>query len=293
MINNTYFKILDTYKEDCTKNGIKRYRIYYLIETKYGLCKTLEDNFKKGYMPRITSALNPTQYWTNMAKEIHGDKYDYSLAVYINNNTKIKIICPIHGVFEQTSSSHVYKKCGCPKCIGKYKTTEDVLNIFNTSHNYFYNYPGFVFKNNKQRIDIVCPLHGEFNQQISVHFKSGCPTCGKDNLNGNIWSYTEWQKAAEASKNFDTFKVYILKCWDENEEFYKIGKTYTSVKRRYHGPSKLPYKYEIVQEIVFNSARLCCEYEKELHNFNKQYRYFPLKNFTGNKECFTQYALDF
>ncbi len=33
------------------------------------------------------------------AKKIHGDKYDYSLVNYINNTTKIKIICSTHGSF--------------------------------------------------------------------------------------------------------------------------------------------------------------------------------------------------
>lgn len=49
------------------------------------------------------------------AKEIHGDKYDYSKVEYINNHSKVCIICPIHGEFWQNASSHL-KGCGCPKC---------------------------------------------------------------------------------------------------------------------------------------------------------------------------------
>jgi len=48
--------------------------------------------------------------------QVHGDKYDYSLVDYKNNHTKIKIICKIHGIFEQTPKTHIYKKYGCPKC---------------------------------------------------------------------------------------------------------------------------------------------------------------------------------
>lgn len=33
------------------------------------------------------------------AKQVHGDKYDYSKVVYIDANTKVSIICPIHGGF--------------------------------------------------------------------------------------------------------------------------------------------------------------------------------------------------
>ena len=30
------------------------------------------------------------------AKKIHGDKYDYSLVNYINNNSKVKLFFPLH-----------------------------------------------------------------------------------------------------------------------------------------------------------------------------------------------------
>lgn len=54
----------------------------------------------------------------NVSREIHGDKYDYSLInpdTYDGGNNKSKIICPDHGVFEQRMNSHV-KGHGCPKC---------------------------------------------------------------------------------------------------------------------------------------------------------------------------------
>jgi hypothetical protein len=47
------------------------------------------------------------------------------------------------------------------------------------------------------------------------------------------WSYTQWKEAADQSKNFDSFKVYIIKCWNENEEFYKIGKTFLTINQRF------------------------------------------------------------
>lgn len=50
------------------------------------------------------------------AKEIHGNKYDYSLVDYIGSFDKVKIICPTHGVFEQTPNGHLNLRNGCPKC---------------------------------------------------------------------------------------------------------------------------------------------------------------------------------
>lgn len=56
-----------------------------------------------------------TEEWVAKAREVHGDKYDYSKSEYINSRSKISIICPIHGIFKQEANSHL-KGSGCPKC---------------------------------------------------------------------------------------------------------------------------------------------------------------------------------
>jgi hypothetical protein len=55
------------------------------------------------------------------SEKVHRDskgnsKYDYSEVVYKNNHTKVKIICPHHGVFEQTPSVHKDAGSGCKHC---------------------------------------------------------------------------------------------------------------------------------------------------------------------------------
>lgn len=55
------------------------------------------------------------QNFIEKAKKVHGNKYDYSKVNYINNDTKIKIICPTHGIFEQAPTNHL-KGHGCPFC---------------------------------------------------------------------------------------------------------------------------------------------------------------------------------
>lgn len=49
------------------------------------------------------------------ARNIHGDKYDYSMVVYENNHTKVDIICQTHGVFQITPMSHLQGQ-GCKFC---------------------------------------------------------------------------------------------------------------------------------------------------------------------------------
>ena len=54
--------------------------------------------------------------WITKAKLVHDeDKYDYSKVIYINNKTKVCIICLIHGEFWQSPEHHL-KGSGCPIC---------------------------------------------------------------------------------------------------------------------------------------------------------------------------------
>ena len=62
------------------------------------------------------------------SKKVHGDKYDYSLVDYVNAITKVKIVCKIHGDFEQTPNTHLggggCKKCGTIKVAEFHKNRE-------------------------------------------------------------------------------------------------------------------------------------------------------------------------
>lgn len=57
-----------------------------------------------------------TKEFIEKASKVHGDKFDYSLVNYVNAHTKVNIICPVHGVFQQIPSSHWYLQQGCPIC---------------------------------------------------------------------------------------------------------------------------------------------------------------------------------
>lgn len=53
-----------------------------------------------------------TEIFIKVAKEIHGDEYDYSLVNYKNNKTKVEIICKKHGIFRQLPVNHNNGKSG-------------------------------------------------------------------------------------------------------------------------------------------------------------------------------------
>jgi ferredoxin-like protein FixX len=52
----------------------------------------------------------------NKANIIHNNFYDYSLVEYNNAITKVKILCPKHGVFKQNPKDHINQSHGCPLC---------------------------------------------------------------------------------------------------------------------------------------------------------------------------------
>lgn len=58
--------------------------------------------------PRLTR-----EVFIERARGVHGDKYDYFEVKYVNTKTKVRILCPIHGVFLQTPEKHMAGQ-GCP-----------------------------------------------------------------------------------------------------------------------------------------------------------------------------------
>lgn len=120
----------------------------------------------------------------NSFNNIHNNRYDYSLVNYVNYNTKIKIKCNVHGIFEQTPKNHILNKCGCPKCAVTYKSNKlklsqsEFINKSNLIHNNKYDYSLVEYVNNKVLVNIICSKHGIFKQAPLHHMRGiGCPFC--------------------------------------------------------------------------------------------------------------------
>lgn len=56
-----------------------------------------------------------TEEFVEKSRDIHGNTYDYSNVIYSRSNKSIGIICPDHGIFEQSPNSHLNGR-GCSKC---------------------------------------------------------------------------------------------------------------------------------------------------------------------------------
>jgi len=176
---------------------------------------------KCGRKSSITSHRLSTPEFIKKAKEIHGDKYDYSLTEYISSKEKVKIICPEHGVFKQSPGNHLAGS-GCMKCRKKLlpqcnKFTHDkFIKKLKPESIQRYKYPVISFFEYQSKIPIICPVHGEFVQYAHNHLNqnNGCPKC--------------------AEYGFNPDKPAILYyLYDPQEDLYKIGITNKTIEERF------------------------------------------------------------
>ena len=182
-----------------------------IICPKHGVFKKTPSNFWSGSeCPKCTEERLGREFEINTEKfikramEIHGDSYEYSMVDYKNNSTKVNIICPIHGVFQQRPADHLSGQ-GCPKCgIAKNSenralSTEEFIKRAREIHGDKYDYSLVDYKNGREKVNIICPIHGVFEQSPEVHIlqKAGCPKCA-DKMNGENLRKSQEQFINEA-----------------------------------------------------------------------------------------------
>lgn len=129
------------------------------------------------------------------AKEIHGNKYDYSKAIYKKYNEKVCIVCPIHGEFWQTPNEHL-SGSGCLRCSyekrGNIKrgTKEAFIEKAKEIHGNKYDYSKVNYETENVKVCIICPKHGEFWQTPHSHLNGrGCPSCNTSHVEDDISSF--------------------------------------------------------------------------------------------------------
>jgi very-short-patch-repair endonuclease len=146
-------------------------------------CPNCFKNFKK-----------TTEQFINEAKQIHGDKYDYSKVNYQGNKKKVEIICQKHGSFFMTPLYHLQGH-GCQKCyderrgnaIRKSNETfiEELKDIYMGLN---YDFSKVKYANSNTKVTIICPKHGEFNVTPNHVITRGdaCPYCNKSHLERDV-----------------------------------------------------------------------------------------------------------
>ena len=150
---------------------------------------------KCGINRRTISQTSNIEMFIKKAREIHGDKYDYSKVEYINNKTKVCIICPEHREFWMKPNAHLNGQ-GCPLCgiengiEKRRKTIEIFIEQANNIHNNKYDYSKVEYVDSHTKVCIICPEHGEFWQMPNSHLSGvGCPVCKSSKLELKMLSF--------------------------------------------------------------------------------------------------------
>lgn len=303
-------------------------------------------------------SLFTTEYFIKRAREIHGDKYDYSMAEYSGSQSPIKITCRKHGEFTQKPSAHL-SGYNCNLCryedrtikhsefvdrlkiispsltvltesngVRSYVKISDELGvIYNMNvgsllkgtmptiriavdknlafeiksravHGSKYDYSNSRYITTETKLDIYCNEHGIFTQRPMSHLLgAGCPKCGEvltrtyNIKNPHGWNISDWSNAANLSKNFTGFKVYIINCHNDNEEFIKIGRTYVDISRRFMNKEKMPYDYEVIK-IITGNVHHVFKLESKLKRICSKMKHSVKIEFGGMHECFDVKCLE-
>ena len=140
---------------------------------------------KCGILKRARTQSLTTEQWIEKAKLIHGNKYDYSKVIYSRSYEKVCIICPEHGEFLQTATEHLKGK-GCQKCghitkgAKRLSNTEEFIIKARKIHGEKYDYSKVVYSGVHNKVQIICPQHGLFEQEPNSHLHGiGCPRCSQ------------------------------------------------------------------------------------------------------------------
>jgi len=196
-----------------------------------------------------------TEQFIIKANQVHGNHYDYSLVDYINNFSKIKIICKEHGIFYQTPKKHMYQ--GCPKCKGFYKTNDEITKEFKKIHKDIYDYSLVDYKNSKSKVIIICKKHGKYLITPNDHLNGiGCKVCG--NISKNQKNKLSSEKFIEKSnkKHNNKYDYSLTNYIDTHTKIKIICKKHGIFEQRPHDHLKgigCPICKESKSEIIISN----------------------------------------
>lgn len=158
-----------------------------------------------------------TEIFIKKAQDIHNNKYSHLKASYKKYHDKLIITCPNHGDFIQSPYLHL-RGSGCPLCYGNNRiTTEKFIQKAQNIHGNKYSYELSCYINNRIKLIITCPKHGNFQQRPTRHLSGdGCPKCGIiSTTNKNKLTTEEFIRRAEKihGKHYDYSKSNYIG-WD-------------------------------------------------------------------------------
>lgn len=176
-----------------------------------------------------------TGVFIEQAKEVHGDRYDYSKVTYESAIKKITIACKEHGEFQQAPTKHLSSGHGCPTC-GVQKCAKAITVPFEefvvrarAKHGDKFQYIQSSYTGIRDKLKLICQVHGEVEMSGISHCisKTGCPKC---------------RFTSQAQSKTITHEEFLQKSkelhgdkYDYSKSIYENGKTYIIIICKVHG----------------------------------------------------------
>lgn len=271
-----------------------------LIHKEFGLVEVRPSNLldKTTYVHKDKKKTKSTDKETFIeeAIKVYGNKDDYTDSDIISSKEKIQIRCKKHDIVFTKDIATYLKGWGCPQCSAenyrkiRKKSTEDYIERAKKVHGDNCDYTNTVYITGKDKIEVKCNIHNEvFNVLPRNHIAgNSCKKCSRDNISKSLLGkegtggYTKSGYVNQANGR-EAF-VYLIKCWNEEEEFYKIGKTFLDINKRFT-KGNLCYFFDNIH-FHFGEAGYIYDLENDLHRKYKSYKYKPLNWFAGHTECY-------
>lgn len=260
------------------------------IKDNYGLLKVAVADLKRGYSFSINSAVNKNDYAKSKIiekfPEINVSKVDN----VINGSSKV-IVSDKYGDLEYRYNDLVLNKKTKMSIKSAVNKTDYFKNILIEKFGNLYDYSKIEYNVSRNKVEVICRLHGSFLIKANhLLHGTGCSKCGfiktanfqKESPSG--WSKNSWKLKAEQSKHFESFKLYVIEVYNNEERFIKIGRTFNKINKRFNNYT-LPYKYKVAY-IYSDECDIIYDLENKLKMYLKAYKYIPLIEFKGMHECF-------
>lgn len=121
---------------------------------------------------------NTFEQYLQQFHDAHGERYEYAEVFYDDGRAMVRAMCPEHGEFTQLASDHA-RGIGCQKCFYTIYDQDSFIAAARKAHGDKYDYSKVVYKRAVDRVKIVCPIHGEFEQAPTYHAAAGqgCRKC--------------------------------------------------------------------------------------------------------------------
>lgn len=230
------------------------------------------------------------------AVEIHGDFYEYTFSNenFQDTATKISIICPIHGIFEQLPSGHLQGR-GCPSCgdirtaNSSRKSTETFIEDARAVHGYAYDYSQTEYKGAFECITINCPIDGPFKQSPTSHLGgTGCAKCSRRGQGAPRNLVRALRGEFDMPKEAFVYLVsFRLPCIDT--PLFKVGSgSGTRIKSVLGSIKRIGGTEAKIESISFNTTGEAIVFEHIAHGQIMEYQ-FPVPTefkFAGHTEVF-------